>query len=152
MTAAYSTVRELDPYHITVGAGFAANKAQYTDSAHNPACPAEYCGHAMDELPKLPSITCTAAQGAGQPKPCEARYADACDRGKNPSGRGCCVSCGPLSKIIPVTALSLDVVMIENYSPEPDTHAKVLHMLCLLLRWILLGQIPSCISYAGGLH
>ena len=29
--------------------------------------------------------------------------------------------------LIPKTALSLDIVMIENYSPSPDAHAKSDH-------------------------
>eukprot|EP01051_Picozoa_sp_SAG22_P030798 SAG22_NODE_12139_length_455_cov_0.564607_1_plen_50_part_01 len=46
-----NTVRQLDPFHLTVGAGFAGNKAQYTDGTFNPPCPAEYCGHALDAAP-----------------------------------------------------------------------------------------------------
>ena len=57
----------------------------------------------------LPSITCTKDQGAGDPKPCESRFPDACDRTKNPTGGGCCVPCGGLAPILPVTGLSLDV-------------------------------------------
>eukprot|EP01051_Picozoa_sp_SAG22_P036009 SAG22_NODE_17217_length_309_cov_0.952381_1_plen_63_part_01 len=61
----------------------------------------------------LPSFDCSTAQGAGKPQPCEARYEGACDRAKNPTGGNCCVSCGTLEKLIPKTALSLDIVMIE---------------------------------------
>jgi hypothetical protein len=31
----------------------------------------------MDEVPMLPGWECSAAEGAGKPAPCEARYADA---------------------------------------------------------------------------
>ena len=119
MSAAYNTIRQLDPYHLTVGAGFAGNKAQYTD--------AQIHGHGqqkLDTVPMLPSITCTKAQGAADPKACESRFPAACDRQKNPTGSGCCVSCGGLGSIMPVTGLSLDIVMIENYSPSMDAHAK----------------------------
>jgi hypothetical protein len=119
MTAAYNTIRELDPWHLTVGAGFAGNKAQYTDSQVN-----GNGQHKLDTLPMLPSITCDKAQGAAAPKPCESRFPAACDRSKNPTGGGCCVSCGNLASILPVTGLSLDIVMIENYSPSMDAHAK----------------------------
>ena len=118
-SAAYNTIRELDPFHLTVGAGFAGNKAKYEDISTN-----SNGQHSLDKLPMLPSITCTKAQGAHPPKPCESRYATACDRQKNPSGGGCCVACGELQSITPVTALSLDIVMIENYSPSMDAHAK----------------------------
>ena len=128
MTVAYNTVRHMDPYHLTVGAGFAGNKPQYTDNTFNPPCPAEYCGHAMDEAPMLPSFDCSTAQGADKPKPCAARYKNACDvSAVNHTGGGCCVSCGTLNSLIPKTALSLDIVMIENYSPSPDAHAKSDH-------------------------
>jgi hypothetical protein len=32
MVPAYNTIRQLDPFHLTVGAGFARNKGQNTDS------------------------------------------------------------------------------------------------------------------------
>ena len=118
-SAAYNTIRALDPFHLTVGAGFAGNKAQYTDAQIN-----ANGQHKLDTLPMLPSIACTAAQGAAAPKPCESRFPTACDRSKNPTGGGCCISCGGLSSILPVTGLSLDIVMIENYSPSMDAHAK----------------------------
>jgi hypothetical protein len=119
MAAAYNTIRQLDPYHLTVGAGFAGNKAQYTDAQIN-----GNGQHKLDTLPMLPPITCDKAQGAAAPKPCESRFPAACDRSKNPTGGGCCISCGGLSSILPVTGLSLDIVMIENYSPSMDAHAK----------------------------
>lgn len=118
MASAYNTLRQLDPFHLVVGAGFAGNKAQYTDAqilANGQ--------HTLDTLPMLPSITCTTAQGAQPPKPCESRYPEACDRTKNPTGGGCCINCGDLNQIMPVTGLSLDIVMIENYSPSMDEHA-----------------------------
>lgn len=153
MASAYNTIRQLDPFHLSVGAGFAGNKAQYTDS--------QIIGNGqrkLDTSPMLPSITCTKAQGAQPPKPCEARFPAACDRTKNPTGGGCCIDCGDLAPITPVTGLSLDIVvsshnyteitrcriaaiidielhfltrslslslqMIENYSPSMDQHAK----------------------------
>jgi hypothetical protein len=119
MAAAYNTIRQLDPYHLTVGAGFGGDKARYTDAQIN-----KNGQKNLDTLPMLPSITCTKAQGAAEPKPCEARYVGACNRTTNPSGGGCCVDCGDLGRILPVTGLSLDIVMIENYSPSMDGHAK----------------------------
>lgn len=119
MASAYNTIRQLDPFHLSVGAGFAGNKQQYTDS--------QIIGndqHKLDTLPMLPSIACTTAQGAQPPKPCESRFPAACDRTKNPAGGGCCIPCGDLASIKPVTGLSLDIVMIENYSPSMDQHAK----------------------------
>jgi hypothetical protein len=83
MAAAYNTIRQLDPYHLTVGAGFAGNKAQYTDAQIN-----ANGQHKLDSLPMLPPITCTKAQGAADPKPCESRFPAACDRNKNPAGSG----------------------------------------------------------------
>lgn len=86
--------------------------------------------HKLDTLPMLPSITCTAAQGAHPPTPCSPQDKDACDRTKNPTGLrrpghdGCCIDCGDLATIKPVTGLSLDLIMIENYSPSMDAHAK----------------------------
>ena len=105
MAQAYDTIRNLDPYHLTVGAGFPGNKAQYGDSQLVPD------GHAQDSLPMLPSMSCAPGLGTG---PCEAPW------------RG-----GPLHTVcnkcekrtIPKTGLSLDMVMIENYSPAPEAHA-----------------------------
>ena len=119
MASAYNTIRQLDPFHLVVGAGFAGNKAQYTDLQI-----LDRGQHALDTLPMLPSITCTSAQGAQLPKPCESRFPEACNRTKNPTGGGCCIDCGDLDAIKPVTGLSLDIVMIENYSPSMDGHAK----------------------------
>ena len=59
MAAAYNTIRQLDPYHLTVGAGFAGNKAQYTDAQLLAGGQKK-----LDTLPMLPSITCTKDQGA----------------------------------------------------------------------------------------
>ena len=122
MAPAYNTIRKLDPFHLTVGAGFARNKGQYTDSQISADGQLK-----LDTLPMLPSITCTAAQGAQPPTPCETKDSkdkDACDRTKNPTGEGCCIECGDLDTIKPVTGLSLDIIMIENYSPSMDSHAK----------------------------
>ena len=104
---------------------FARNKVQYTDSQISADGQ-----HKLDTLPMLPSITCTAAQGAHSPTPCNPQDRDACDRAKNPTGLpsaghdGCCIDCGDLATIKPVTGLSLDLIMIENYSPSMDAHAK----------------------------
>jgi hypothetical protein len=77
----------------------------------------------------LPSITGTASQGAQPPTPCEttdSKHKDACNRTKNPTGEGCCcIECGDLATIKPVTGLSLDIIMIENFSPSMDSHAKL---------------------------
>ena len=93
-----------EKFKAKLGAGFAGNKAQYTDAQLN-----ANGQHKLDTQPMLPSITCTKDQGAGDPKPCESRFPDACDRTKDPTGGGCCVPCGGLAPILPVTGLSLDV-------------------------------------------
>lgn len=121
MTQAYNTIRNMDPYHLTVGAGFSGNKAQYTDNTVNPNGPAcvEHCGSAAnDGLLMLPSMTCEIPAHTA----CEAPWGPGCDPSLD-TGM-CHTTCNNCDeKSIPLSALSLDVVMIENYAPAPEAHA-----------------------------
>jgi hypothetical protein len=115
MSVAYNEIFRLDPFHVTVGAAFGGNKIQYLDTAQNPSS-GEYSGTAAhDEATILPGINCTTGPQAQ------------CDKNVCPSCVEACTghSCGTSThdQPIPKTALSLDVVMIENYSPSADTHA-----------------------------
>ena len=58
MTQTYNTIRNMDPYHITIGAAFGGNKAQYTDAQLNPHGPSctEHCGKPNDDVAMLPSM------------------------------------------------------------------------------------------------
>ena len=117
------TIRNLDPFHLTVGAGFCGNKAAYGDSGTNSGGNTD-----NDALHMLPSITCGPGHGTAS---CEAPWGPGCSR-SDPSGM-CHTVCDKCSVDLPVSSLQLgvlaaparellptsgcaaaDIVMIEN--------------------------------------
>jgi len=99
----YNTIKELDPYHLTVGATFGnAALPMYGDSTLTPPCPGKHCADSNDSIPVLPGVRPT-----GKMVPCD----------KN-------IPCPEVRAPNPHTPLSLDILMVENYNPWTDGHAQ----------------------------
>ena len=93
-----NTIFELDPYHITAGATFSAS-SKFTDSAISRDADSD------DRVAVLPGLRPT-----GSLVPCD---------GGHPWGANCTSMRGPQ----PHTTLILDLMLVENYAPSPDSHA-----------------------------